>query len=232
MRVDHIIFDLDGTLIDSSRSVLDGFRFAFDQLGIEPVKPLTADVIGPPLLETLATLSGIENPATIANLAKAFKAHYDTTGYRATAGFPGVDRMLADLFAAHIPLSVATNKRLAPTISILRHLNWYAYFSSIDALDGFDPPLGSKAKMLGQILATNRLEPENCYYIGDRNEDGEAARANRLNFILTTWGYGPDLPVGTMPDDWLMMASPQDILDHFRPARNAGETIPTGKRNL
>ena len=53
-----IIFDLDGTLIDSSASILAGFAAALDDLKIAPKLPLTATVIGPPLRETLAGFAG------------------------------------------------------------------------------------------------------------------------------------------------------------------------------
>lgn len=216
MQVAHIIFDLDGTLIDSSDSILKSFRFAFDQCRVEPLYPLTDDIIGPPLMETLAALAGTKDTTTLNILATAFKKHYDETGYRGTTVFQGVEEMLTTLCNEQIPLSIATNKRLAPTQKILHHLNWTKYFPSVHALDSFNPPLANKIELLCQAITANMLNPVRSYYIGDRREDGVAANANNLNFIMATWGYGTSLCAGDGMRSWLPMHSPDNVVKHFQ----------------
>ena len=79
-RYPHIVFDLDGTLIDSAPAILASFRAAFVHTGIAPAVAIDESVIGPPLTETLQLLSGSDDPALIGRLAEAFKASYDGAG--------------------------------------------------------------------------------------------------------------------------------------------------------
>ncbi len=193
-RYPHILFDLDGTLIDSAPAILASFRDAFAQTGITPARSIDDSVIGPPLPETLQLLSGSDDPALIARLAEAFKASYDTEGYKATAAYAGVGELLGELAGAGLMLSIATNKRIHPTRLILDHLGWRNHFAHVYALDLFSPRLPDKAAMIGRLLADQAIPKEEAIYIGDRSEDGESADANALPFIAVTWGYGSLTP--------------------------------------
>jgi len=190
MLPSHIVFDLDGTLIDSAGAILASYRAAFAVCGLIPVQDIEAGIVGPPLGETLRLLAGSEDPALIARLADAFKQSYDTEGLLETLPYPGVDDMLRALRAADRKLSIATNKRIRPTRSIIGHLGWGDVFDPIYALDGFSPPLPDKAAMLGRLLADQGVDALRAVYVGDRIEDGEAAEANNLPFIAAAWGYG------------------------------------------
>ena len=206
-RYPHILFDLDGTLIDSAPAILASFREAFASTGVATVRSIDESVIGPPLTETLQLLSGSDDPALIGQLADAFKASYDSEGYKATAAYAGVGDLLARLAAAGRQLSIATNKRIHPTRLILAHLGWLDYFSHVYALDLFTPRLPDKAAMIARLLADQNIARDQAIYIGDRSEDGESADANGLPFIAVTWGYG-SLTASEMRPGWRAAAQP------------------------
>lgn len=189
----HLIFDLDGTLIDSAPSILQCFDLAFSSTNTPLAAPLTQDVIGPPLMETLKRLSGSEDLTLLNRLAAAFKQHYDTTGYQQSVVFEGVATMLQQLQEQGYKLYIATNKRFYPTEKIMAHLEWNAFFSGVYALDYFQPALKSKAEMIGRVVAENGLLVKSCLYIGDRLEDGQSADANQMDFALVSWGYAGDV---------------------------------------
>jgi phosphoglycolate phosphatase len=186
----HVVFDLDGTLIDSAEAILASFRGAFAECGLTPVRSIEAGIVGPPLGETLKLLAGCEEPDLIARLARAFKHSYDTGGALKTEAYPGVGDMLRALRAAGMKLSIATNKRIYPTRLIVEHIGWGDIFDPIYALDIVSPPLPNKAAMLGHLLIDRRIDTRRAVYVGDRIEDFEAAEANGLPFIAATWGYG------------------------------------------
>jgi len=212
-RTTDLIFDLDGTLVDSSEGILGSFAGAFARCGSTPVRPLTAELIGPPLMETLAQLAGSDDSAVLRPLAESFKAHYDTEGYKLTRVFPEVPGMLCKL-AASYSLYIATNKRLLPTQRILEFLNWTGHFRGIYALDYFDPPLLRKSDLISRILSVHRLDKRHTVYVGDRDEDRLAADANQLLFGLAAWGYGSTgtpAPFG----QGLIFDQPQAVVQRF-----------------
>nr|MBP6760364.1 HAD hydrolase-like protein [Thauera sp.] len=83
----HILFDLDGTLIDSAPAIIASYRDCFAAAGHEPVRPIDASIVGPALTETLHMLTGSTDPALMEELAGHFKASYDSTGYLQTAAY-------------------------------------------------------------------------------------------------------------------------------------------------
>lgn len=185
-----LIFDLDGTLIDSAPSILAGYAAAFTSAGLEPQRPLSADLVGPPLRSTLQLLLGRDEPQALDALVAAFKQYYDDQGYRASRVYAGIDAMLAELAHSAVPLYLATNKRWHPTQLILAHLAWREHFLSAHALDGPQPPQPSKGALLRWMLTAHSLSAPDCLYVGDRDEDGEAAAEAGMPFLRVPWGYG------------------------------------------
>jgi phosphoglycolate phosphatase len=204
----HLIFDLDGTLIDSAPSILSCFRKILDEARLAPLLPLDENLIGPPLPQTLQTLTGIRDEKAIAGLVDAFKNIYDTEGYRDSLPYPGVREALTVLQSAGYRLALATNKRILPTRLILDFLGWSDHFDSVWSLDCVQPRLADKTAMLREILNAEGISPTQAVYIGDKIEDGRAAQANKMNFVAAHWGYGefPDAP-----EDWHHLDSPHGL---------------------
>lgn len=184
----HIIFDLDGTLIDSSPSILAAFKGAFLKANLQPVQSLTPDIIGPPLKETLKNLLGENDVEEIDQLAEFFKESYDTEGYKQTQVFAGVEHLLAELSKTK-PIYIATNKRIKPTLLILEYLGWQPYFKGVYALDMPEAAAKNKAELIAYVLKIHTIKATEAIYIGDRMEDKMAAHANGLNFCYAKWGY-------------------------------------------
>lgn len=187
--ISDVIFDLDGTLVDSAPSILLCMAEALASQGITPMAPLAKSVIGPPLRETLRKISGREDEETIAAMATTFVEHYDGSGYRQTKVFTGIDAMLHDLKAMGMRLHIATNKRLRPTQMIIAHLGWSELFCTIYALDLRTPSFLNKSEMLAALLQAEGIAPTQAVYIGDRCDDRKSAQANALPFIAAVWGY-------------------------------------------
>lgn len=210
MQYAHIIFDLDGTLIDSADAILASYRAAFAACGLEPKRAIDANIVGPPITETLHLLAASTEPALIDRLSAAFKQSYDTGGLLETLAYPGSDEMLSALCTAGRKLHLATNKRIHPTRLILDHLGWSGFFESVYALDLFTPRLPDKAAMIARLLADRDIDARRAVYVGDRVEDGEAAEANDLPFIAATWGYG-ESRADVMMARWRGAQTPQDL---------------------
>ena len=184
-----IIFDLDGTLVDSSLGILGSLAEAFKSAKVKPIHPLDSSLIGPPLRETITYLApGLTRPK-VDQIISAFKCHYDHIGYRETKPFAGVCAALYLLKSQGVEMHIATNKRTVPTRLILAYLGWSGLFNSVYSSDSIQSISPTKAELLSSQLMCEGLSSDCTYYIGDRLDDWYSASANGVRFVWAQWGY-------------------------------------------
>ena len=190
MKIKNVIFDLDGTLIDSAQSIISSIKFAFEKAKVLPAQPLTLELIGPPLGEIISNLVTDSDIQASAEIIKNFKFYYDEYGYRETKVYEGISEMLTELRQMNLNLFIATNKRILPTVKIVEYVGWSSIFDELYALDYFVPLLPNKEVMLRRVMQDIGGSNDSAIYIGDRAEDAEAAGNSRLPFLWAAWGYG------------------------------------------
>ncbi|MDE2598999.1 MAG: HAD family hydrolase [Rhodocyclaceae bacterium] len=205
---DTIIFDFDGTLIDSAPGILATYAEVFSVAGLTPAVPLDATLIGPPLQPTMAKLLGEalsnSDPALLEKLVADFKPRYATTGVARTPAYPDADHALRLLREHGYTLYLATNKRASPTLALLEKFGWQQHFRRVYCIDSQLPAFADKTAMLRQLLAENALAPERCLYIGDTRGDYLSASACSIEFAAALWGY----------EDWNALADKEPMLRH------------------
>jgi phosphoglycolate phosphatase len=206
-QLKSIIFDLDGTLVDSSESVIESIERAFSICDIKPLKPMNSDIIGPPLIETLKVLSGESDKVILNLLAEKFKESYDSTGFKKTVVFTGINEMLNDLNDNGFQLYIATNKRNIPTKKIINYLGWNRLFREVYSLDSFSPFALSKKDILAKIIDNHNLSKKNVIYVGDLEDDKISAQANNIGYIMVEWGYENK----EISEDTINTSSPRDL---------------------
>ncbi|MBV2352096.1 HAD family hydrolase [Synechococcus sp. HK05] len=212
-RQTAVLFDLDGTLVNSSAGILASLDYAFRANGTSPIAALTDLMVGPPLHEIVESLCPEILPSGIDMIIESFKAHYDSIGYLQTTPYDGINQMLNRLLDAGIILAIVTNKRAHPTELILDQLGWNDCFSYVYCPDSFQPtPSHRKSGLLRKIMHDNGINPPDCVYVGDRKEDWHSARANNIRFGWVEWGYciqKPDFDdnsfVLTVPDEEIIL---------------------------
>jgi phosphoglycolate phosphatase len=206
----HLILDFDGTLIDSGPAVLEAFAASLRAHGIAPVRPLTRDLIGPPLHTTLQTLTGISDKNRLEVLAAEFRMRYDTEGLYATVFYAGIPEALQAQLDAGRQLHLATNKREKPTLLLLEHFGWKPWFTSVYCVDSRSPPFPSKGEMLRVQLQEQHLNATDCLYVGDTHHDEVAAADAGIPFVAAGWGYGTGTQAVTATAR--VLASPADLV--------------------
>ena len=185
-----IIFDLDGTLIDSRYSIITCLERVQDKLNISPVRQISEDLIGAPLKEIIPAIYGSISENVLQNFIKLFSEEYDRVGYRWGRPYPGVFELLDSLSLNSLSLSIVTNKRITPTRLILNYFGMEKYFESVTGIDSAKPAFVNKYLALNHHIAELGRSPDDCMYIGDRLDDFRAASGNRIDCVLVGWGYG------------------------------------------
>ncbi len=189
-NVRNILFDLDGTLVDSKPGILAGLRRTLLQLGYE--LPATASLdwaIGPPLREVMVQLLA-PFADTRADLAVTlYREWYGNVGLFDAVPYPGVAEVLDRLRTAGMRLFVTTSKRTPFAVRVLEHFGLAGQF---EAIRGAEPHgrFDDKVHLVGDLLATAKLLPEETVLVGDREHDLLAARANGLTIVAAAYGYG------------------------------------------
>ncbi|QOL82782.1 phosphoglycolate phosphatase [Pseudooceanicola spongiae] len=183
----RIVFDLDGTLIDSAADV-QGIANALlppDQppLTLAETRAFMGEGV-PTFLQRMIAARGLD-PEGYDTLHKGFLARYDTAVGQTTA-YPGVAETLESLRAAGHRLGVCTNKPARPARAVLAHLGLAEYFDVMLGGDSLPQRKPDPAPLLA-ILAN--LGDTHALYVGDSETDAATAHAAAVPFLLFTEGY-------------------------------------------
>jgi phosphoglycolate phosphatase len=187
--ITDVIFDLDGTLVDSLPGVTWSVKFALAVCGVDVRCPDLKPLMGPPIREILAAASGITDPPLLDRLEAAFRASYDEQGWCMAASYDGAVEMIRQLRASGLRLWMATNKNRLPAEKILRNLELNS-FQEVVCRDSRVPPFRSKGEMLRDLLVRHELSAADCLMVGDTQEDWRAAVEAGIACVLVPHGYG------------------------------------------
>lgn len=188
----NFIFDLDGTIIDSSKEVLSCFDKAFKLSGVDfDQVRLSSDVIGPPLKEIIKLIAGRElNENNIAAITSNFRKIYDYDENDVSELYLGIHDFLLNLKRSGYKLFIATLKPDKPTMRIVKQFN-LNMFDDVYSIDKFGRQI-SKADMIIDILERYNLEKSETVMIGDSLSDMRAAKQAGVLDIAVLWGYDKD----------------------------------------
>ena len=185
-----IIFDFDGTLVDSEQAIYECFQSITKHIAPERERHAKNILIGPPLRYTASEILGPEHQDLLDEFVQLFITMHDEQVIRHTHPYPDVIQVLKKLHNKNIPMAVATNKRLAPTKKLIDHFGWNEYFSLIECSDS-QSEMRNKDAMIQDIINQNESF-QGSFFVGDTVNDGLSANLNQLTFIKACYGYGRD----------------------------------------
>lgn len=183
-----LLFDLDGTVIDSTEAILESFHYAFSKNGYEARKEKEiTSLIGHPLQEMFRSL-GVEDKAENDKIVLSYKEHYRTIHREKTILIPKAKEAL-ELASKYARLGVVTTKTAQYSKELLEHLG---IMSKFETLVGFEDVTNLKPHpepVLKALKNMNRQE-EPAWLIGDTEMDLKAAKNAKINSHAVTTGYG------------------------------------------
>ncbi|GAB3604889.1 HAD family hydrolase [Conyzicola nivalis] len=187
-----ILFDLDGTIVDSAPGITATLAYMFEQLG-KPI-PTPSELlryVGPPLLDSFRDLAGF-SPEESARALGIYREKYLNVGAYDATQYPGVGLVLKAVHESPLPMSLATSKPETPATLILEHFNLARYFDIITGASD-DEVRSAKKDVVAEALI--RLEAMGAdisrpVLVGDREHDVHGAAANDVPTIFVEWGYG------------------------------------------
>ena len=204
-QTNHIIFDLDGTIIDSKEEILKTYKIVFNTI-IPSVPP---DVEGLNYGLTLnGVLSGVYGSEAdkIEAAKQLFASIYDNSDYAETHLYESVVETLRLLKQEGNELYIATNKRLSPTLKILDAKNIRHLFSFVAANEMQPGITLTKQQMVGQLKKQGGFT--SGFMVGDSASDIQAGINEDLKTIAVTYGYEHK--------DVLTALNPTYSIDHFQ----------------
>lgn len=185
-----VLFDLDGTLIDSSDGIIKCVRYALDHYGME--EPDTAKLyrfIGPPLSESFQKYYGFSLEQAYEAVG-VYRERYNKIGIFECSLYPGVEEAIRALKAQGYRIGMASSKPEESCRRILEHFGILTLFDEVVGAT-FDGRRDRKEDVLREAFRRwDDLTPDQICLVGDTVFDAEGAKAVGIPCIAVTFGFG------------------------------------------
>lgn len=188
-----VIFDLDGTLLDTIEDLANSVNFAlqkndFPLHEVETYRRFVGN--GVTKLIERALPEGSRNAATIDRIKQDFLAHYVPHSEECTHPYPGIYTLLKQLQQKEIQLAVASNKVNVATERVVKHFFPDIHFAAVlGQRDGF--PVKPDPSILYAIMEQTSVAKERILYVGDSGVDAMTAQNADVPFVAVLWGFRP-----------------------------------------
>ena len=203
-----LLFDLDGTLVDSVPDLCDALNevlheHGYGKLSQEAVRPMVGDGVAPLVIRGFAACGGGETEARAA--LPHYIALYQANATRRSLLYPGVRESLVELRRQGYGTAVCTNKLQGATLAVLRGFGIGDLFDGVAGGDRYPVKKPDPGHLL-TLIAELGGDPARAAMIGDSENDAASAHAAGLPLILMRYGYARIDPAEL---------GPQKLLDHF-----------------
>lgn len=185
-----ILFDLDGTLSDSSQGIINSIIYALEKYDVNDYDmPLLRKFLGSPLHESFEKIMGFDKEKSL-QAVKLYREYFSSKGLFENEIYGGVSDLLQNLKENGKTLIVATSKPQPFTDRIMEHFNLAKYFDFI-AGSNMDTTRSKKAEVIEYALSEcNIKDKSKVVMIGDRAEDMIGAQTVGVDSIGVEYGYG------------------------------------------
>ena len=188
-----VIFDLDGTLLDTIADLAVATNYALQQLGYpthteETIRTFVGNGINKLLERALPTVE--KNEANVMRMRTYFVPYYDEHNADLSGPYPGIVALLEEIQKRGLMIAVASNKYQEATAKLVAQ-----YFPTIDFVEVLGQRDGIAVKpdptIVFDILKKAKVAPEDVLYVGDSGVDMQTAQNAGIDAVAVTWGFRP-----------------------------------------
>ena len=187
----NLLFDLDGTLVDTGPGIVNGVLYAAKELRLETLNLEKARLfVGPPLVESFRKNAHIGQEEAI-EAARVFRVYYAEKGIFECEPYAEIPEVLKELRKRGYHLFVATSK---PTVFAKAILERFGLAFDFDDIVGsnMDNTRGKKSEVIQYLLQRHSLAKEACLMIGDKSNDIVGAKAIGIDSLGVRYGYAEE----------------------------------------
>lgn len=190
MKIDNILLDLDGTIIDSFPGIEHSVKMALAAIIPQREIPCLRSLIGPSIRQIFQQALVEVDQEVLEQLEHQFRSSYDSNGWQKTVAYQGVLETLFQLDKLNIKIFVVTNKPITPTKRILERLQLLNYIKDVFSPDSKSPAFKSKTEAVAYAIAKYQLDIHKTILVGDSKDDAQAATLSGIKFFAVSYGYG------------------------------------------
>lgn len=207
-----VIFDLDGTLLNTIADLGDACNYALRTLGYSEHALSTYNyMVGNGVRKLIERAEPDANAETLDKLLVLFREYYDEHCTDHTKPYPGIPELLNSLCEKGIAIAVTSNKYQAATERIIRHffpeIPFVAILGQVD-----DRPVKPDPSIVFAALSQHPTPKSSVLYVGDSAVDMETARRACIESVGVSWGFRPISELrGAYADH--IVSTPEEILD-------------------
>ncbi|WP_281951747.1 HAD family hydrolase [Nitrosophilus kaiyonis] len=184
--IKYLIFDMDGTLIDSSEIISNSINYVRKKLNLEPLpKKVIIEAVNDPYLNKPKFFYNA-NEYTKEQI-EWFREYYAKNHKNEVFVFTGIKELLEDI-KPYFRLSLATNAYRSSAMEILTHLDLLKYFEIVVCADEVENPKPAP-DMIFKIIDFFKCKKDEILLIGDGKTDEEAAKNAGIKFLKVNWGF-------------------------------------------
>lgn len=188
-RFKAAVFDLDGTLLDTSEGVLASVRYTINYFGFKPLaEEQLRNFIGPPIQDSFAKVYGLEGNV-LQEIATVFRNRYKEADLLKAVPYDGIYDVFELLIDKGIKPAIATYKRQDYATEILVHFGFNKYTDIMYGAD-HENKLKKNDIIRRAISDAGVTAPEEVVMVGDSDNDAIGAKLLEVKFIGVTYGFG------------------------------------------
>ncbi len=215
-RYDVAVFDLDGTLLDTTEGVLEAVEYTIGKMGYHKLtKERLMTFLGPPIQDSFAAAYGLSGPI-LQEMATIFRDRYVGEDLLKVQPYDGIYELCAELLAQGIAPAVATYKREDYAVTLLCRCGFDRYMKVMHGGD-HENRLKKQDIIRMCIAEAGVTDLRRAVMIGDTLHDAAGAEKLGVDFIAVTYGFGFHKPADLEGVPHVGIAEkPMDILQYMR----------------